>query len=160
MDKQTQATMFSSKSPNWRTPTPFYNKLDDLYHFTLDPASDGVNNKCAKFFTEADDGLAQSWEGEIVFLNPPYGRGLKHWVRKAYDEGCKPNTTVVVLMPARTDTKFFHDYCMKARKIYFVKGRLKFLDENGNVLLPAPFPSMVVVFDGPDQTPDITAMER
>lgn len=152
--------MFSSKSPEWRTPDPFYNKLDNLYHFTLDPASDGVNNKCEKFFTKEGDGLAQSWEGEVVFVNPPYGRVLKEWVRKGYNEGCKPNTTVVMLIPARTDTKFFHDYCMKARKIYFVKGRLKFRDEHDRELAPAPFPSMVVVFDGPDQTPDITAMER
>ncbi len=159
MDKQTQATMFSSKSMDWETPQDFYDKLDARYHFTLDAAADKTNAKCLRYFTVEADALSQDWSGHVVFCNPPYGRGLKHWVRKFYNEGCKRDTIVVALMPARTDTKFFHDYCMQAKKILFIKGRLKFTI-NGKELAPAPFPSMVVVFDGPDQRPDVLAMER
>ena len=89
------------------------------------------------------DGLAQSWEGEVVFCNPPYGKAIKEWVRKCYEESRKPDTTVVALLPARTDTNYFHEYIYyKARGIHFVKGRLKF----GGCKNSAPFPSMVVVF--------------
>ena len=78
-------------------------------------------------------------------MNPPYGRDIKHWIKKAYEEGQKPNTIVVCLIPSRTDTKYWHDYCMKAWNIHFVKGRLKFKNDNaGNN--SAPFPSAVIVF--------------
>jgi site-specific DNA-methyltransferase (adenine-specific) len=92
-----------------------------------------------------------------VFLNPPYGRNLKDWVRKGYEEGQKDNTMVVMLIPARTDTQYWHDYVMKADEIRFVRGRIKFGDGTNS----APFPSAVVVFrktafDGPR----ITGMER
>jgi site-specific DNA-methyltransferase (adenine-specific) len=110
--------------------------------FTLDPCSDGKNNKTSKFFTKEDDGLSQNWGGNKVFMNPPYGRAIKDWLKKAHEEGQKPNTTVVCLIPARTDTKYWHDYVMKAQAIYFVKGRLKFGDSGNS----APFPSAVVVF--------------
>ena len=143
MDKNTKQTMFSSKSAEWATPQNFYNKLNrDFGPFTLDPCSDGVNNKTPKYFTEKDDGLKQSWARNRVFMNPPYGRDIKHWLKKAYDEGQKPNTTVVCLIPARTDTKYWHEYVMKAQAIYFVKGRLKFGDSENS----APFPSAVVIF--------------
>jgi len=143
MDKNTKQTMFSSKSSEWATPQNFYNKLNrDFGPFTLDPCSDGINNKTPKHFTEKDNGLKQSWARNRVFMNPPYGRDIKHWLKKAYEEGQKPNTTVVCLIPARTDTKYWHEYVMKAQAIYFVKGRLKFGDSNN----AAPFPSAVVVF--------------
>ena len=67
---------------------------------------------------------------------------IKHWIKKAYEEGQKDDTTVIALIPSRTDTRYWHDYIMKAHKIYFVKGRLKF----GNGENSAPFPSVVVVF--------------
>ena len=90
MDKETQKTMFSSKSSEWATPQNFYNKLNrDFGPFTLDPCSDGINNKTPKYFTEKDDGLKQSWARNRVFMNPPYGRDIKHWLKKAYDEGAK-----------------------------------------------------------------------
>lgn len=159
MDKKTQSTMFSSKNMVWGTPDPFYNKLDKIFNFTLDPASTQENAKCMIFFTPEDNGLEQDWKGHTVFCNPPYGRGLKHWIRKGYEEGCKPNTIVVMLIPARTDTIFFHDYCMRAKEIYFIKGRLKFTID-GKASDPAPFPSMVVVFDGVNQTPNMSAIKR
>ena len=156
MDSQTTKTMFSSKSNEWGTPQAFYERLNEVHGFTLDPCADAKNKKCAKFYTMEDNGLAKSWEGEKVFMNPPYGRQIKHWIQKAYQEGQKPNTRVVCLVPARTDTKYWHDYCMKAETIHFVKGRLKFGDSKN----AAPFPSAVVVFDGDKQTnaPHVTAM--
>lgn len=140
------AVMFSSKTNDWSTPQDLYDELDNEFGFTLDPCADEYNHKCNKYFTEEDDGLLQDWGGEIVFCNPPYGKAIKDWVRKAYIEGCKPNTTVVLLIPARTDTQYFHDYVYhEAKEIRFIKGRLKFGDSKNS----APFPSMVVVYRGP-----------
>ena len=138
--------MFSSKDDKWSTPQDFYDELNAEFGFTLDPCADEFNHKCNKYFTEGDDGLLQDWGGEIVFCNPPYGKAIKDWVRKAYIEGCKPNTTVVLLIPARTDTAYFHDYIYhEAKEIRFIRGRLKF----GNSKNAAPFPSMVVIYRGP-----------
>lgn len=140
------AVMFSSKTNDWSTPQDFYDELNNEFGFTLDPCADEYNHKCNKYFTEEEDGLLQDWGGEIVFCNPPYGKAIKDWVRKAYIEGCKPNTTVVLLIPARTDTQYFHDYVYhEAKEIRFIKGRLKFGDSKN----AAPFPSMVVVYRGP-----------
>lgn len=142
MDKTTQQTMFSSKSNDWETPQDFYNKLNERHQFTLDPCASDATAKCSKYYTDADDGLSQSWSGEVVFMNPPYGRGIKDWIKKAYEESQNSGATVVCLIPARTDTRYWHDYCMKAHEVNFVKGRLKFGDSKN----AAPFPSAVVVF--------------
>ena len=133
--------MFSSERMDWETPQDFFDKLNVEFHFTLDPCANEQNAKCKKFYTIEQDGLTQSWQGEIVFCNPPYGRELSKWVEKAYKESRKPNTIVVMLIPARTDTKYFHQYIYKKSEIRFIKGRLKF----GNSTNGAPFPSMVVV---------------
>ena len=115
MDKNTTKLMFSSKSNDWATPQSFFDKLDGLFGpFTLDAAASADNYKVANYYTEADDSLSQDWSGNRVFLNPPYGRALKDWIRKGYEEGQKDNTVVVMLIPARTDTKYWHDYVMKA----------------------------------------------
>lgn len=136
----------SSKKMNWTTPKDFFNKLNEEFHFTLDPCCTVENALCEKFYTPEEDGLIQDWEGEIVYCNPPYGREIGKWVKKCYEESKKENTVVVMLIPARTDTKYFHEYIYyKAREIRFLKGRLKFGGEqkgSGS----APFPSMVVVF--------------
>lgn len=141
---------FSSKTNEWATPQDFYDKLDKEFNFTLDPCSTKENAKCRKFYTKEDDGLSKSWAGEIVFMNPPYGREIKYWIEKAYTEIIKTRerererTIVVCLIPARTDTRYWHEYIFgKAKEIRFVKGRLKFGDGSGS----APFPSAVVVFD-------------
>ena len=158
MDKNTLETMFSSKTNEWATPQSFFDKLNGIYGpFTLDAAASDDNYKVANYYTQSDDSLSQNWEGNRVFLNPPYGRALKDWVRKGYEEGQKENTTVVMLIPARTDTKYWHEWVMKADEIRFVRGRIKFGDGSNS----APFPSAVVVFrktafDGPR----ITGMER
>lgn len=143
MDKQTTDTMFSSKSLEWATPQHFFDQLEGRFgKFTLDPCANASNYKVKQHFTDEHNGLEQDWAGHNVFMNPPYGRQIKHWIKKAYEEGQKENTTVVALIPSRTDTRYWHDYVMKSEAIYFVKGRLKF----GNGENSAPFPSAVVVF--------------
>lgn len=134
--------MYSSKTDNWATPQDFYDKLDSEFHFTLDPCADKNNHKCKKYYTKEDDGLLQDWGGETVFCNPPYGRQISKWVEKCFNESRKDKTIVVMLIPARTDTKYFHQYIYNKAELRFVKGRLKFGDSKAN----APFPSMVVIF--------------
>lgn len=135
--------MYSSKSNEWATPLDFYKKLDNEFHFNLDPCSDDTNYKCEKHYTLEEDGLSQNWGGCRVFCNPPYSE-ISKWVEKAFREGHKDNTIVVLLIPARTDTRYFHDYILHRSEIRFVKGRLKFGDGKNS----APFPSMVVIFRG------------
>ena len=143
MDTQTQKIMFSSKSDEWETPQSFFNKLNNIYKFTLDPCSTPESAKCEKYYTLEDDGLSKSWKNETVFVNPPYGK-IKDWVKKAHDESINNGAVGVMLIPARTDTRYWHNYIMEdAESIYFVKGRLKF----GSSQNSAPFPSAVVVFD-------------
>ncbi|MEM5817104.1 MAG: DNA N-6-adenine-methyltransferase [Desulfitobacterium hafniense] len=137
------ALMFSSETDLWATPQAFFDDLNSEFGFTLDPCATPQNAKCQKYYTPVEDGLSQSWGGETVFCNPPYGRALKDWVKKCYVESRKPNTKVVMLIPARTDTSYFHEFIYKkAKEIRFIKGRLKF----GGAKNGAPFPSMVVVF--------------
>ena len=134
--------MFSSKTDNWATPPDFFQALDKEFHFDLDPAADDTNHKCDKYFTVAEDGLSQEWGGHNVFCNPPYGREIGKWVEKAYQTNKESGDLVVMLLPARTDTKWFHDFIYKKAEIRFVKGRLKF----GGSKSGAPFPSMVVIY--------------
>lgn len=138
--------LFSSKKQDWATPQDFFDKLDAEFHFTLDPCADDQNHKCKKYFTEEQDGLNQDWSDERVFCNPPYGRDVQKWVKKCFDETHTGNCDLaVMLLHARTDTRWFHDYIYhKADEVRFVKGRLKF----GGQTVNAPFPSMVVVFWG------------
>ena len=138
---QGQKILWSSKTDQWATPQDFYDKLNEEFHFNLDPCADEFNHKCERYFTKEQDGLSQSWGGYRVFCNPPYSR-ISDWVRKAYYESLKDNTLVCLLIPARTDTRYFHDYIYQRSEIRFVKGRIKFGDSKNG----APFPSMVVIF--------------
>ncbi len=135
--------LFSSNSDEYSTPMWIYEKLDSEFRFTLDPCATEENHKCEKYFTKTQDGLAQPWKQERVFCNPPYSE-IGEWVKKAYKETRHKNTLVCMLIPSRTDTKWFHDYILHRAEIRFVKGRLKFGDGGGS----APFPSMVVIFRG------------
>lgn len=137
--------LFSSKTDDWSTPQDTFDVLNKEFNFTLDPCADETNHKCEKYYTVEDNGLLQPWGGERVFCNPPYGRQIGKWVEKAYTEGHKENTIVVLLIPARTDTKYFHDYILHRAEVRFLSGRLHFGDGSGT----APFPSMVVIFRGP-----------
>lgn len=134
--------LFSSKSDLWATPQAFYDELNKEFRFTLDPCATPENAKCNLFYTIEEDGLKQDWGGHTVFCNPPYGKKIKDWVRKCYEESKKPNTAVVMLIPARTDTSYFHEYIYNKSEIRFIRGRLKF----GDAKNAAPFPSMVVVY--------------
>jgi phage N-6-adenine-methyltransferase len=131
--------MFSSNTDLWATPWDFFEKLDDEFDFNLDVCATKENAKCRNFYDKETNGLDQPWLGNC-WMNPPYGREIGKWVKKAYEESHK-GATVVCLLPARTDTRWWHDYCMKG-EIRLVRGRLKFGDSTNS----APFPSAVVIF--------------
>ena len=133
--------LWNSASDEWYTPQNTFDRLDKEFHFTLDPCATDQNHKCPTYFTKENDGLQQSWAGHSIFVNPPYS-DIKTWVEKSYLSSLKPNTLVVMLVPARTDTKWFHQYVTKAREVRFIEGRLKF----GGASNSAPFPSMIVIF--------------
>lgn len=137
--------MFSNKSNEWATPQDLFNELDREFRFTLDPCADETNHKCDRYYTVNDDGLSQDWSGERVFCNPPYGRPVDRWVRKCFEEVyCGKCSLAVMLLFAKTDTKWFHNYIYNKAEIRFLKGRVRF----GNQRNDAPFPSMVVIFRG------------
>lgn len=133
--------MFSSKTDLWGTPQDLFDKLDAEFHFDLDVCAMPENAKCEQYYTPEQDGLVQEWTG-TCWCNPPYGRQIGKWVKKASECG----TTVVMLIPARTDTKWFHDYIYGKAEVRFLRGRIKFVSAGGDVMDAAPFPSMVVVF--------------
>lgn len=142
--------LFLSENINWCTPQDFFDELNEEFHFVLDAAATERSSKCERYFTPETDALSRSWDfGGAVFCNPPYGREIWKWVKKAWEEARK-GLTVVLLIPARTDTEYFHRYIygQKNAEIRFVRGRLKFSDEEGNTKDRAPFPSMVVVYNG------------
>ncbi len=137
------SVLFSSASDVWATPQDLFDELNKEFGFNLDPCALPDNAKCEKYFTPEINGLSQCWGGYVVFCNPPYGRQIYDWVKKCYEESRNPGTTVVMLIPARTDTRYFHEFIYhKAKEIRFIKGRLKF----GNAKNAAPFPSMIVIF--------------
>jgi len=132
---------------DWETPKDFFDILNHEFGFTLDPCCVPETAKCPKYFTPAEDGLSQSWANEIVYMNPPYGREIGVWVKKAYEESLK-GATVVCLLPSRTDTRWWWAYCMKG-DIRFIKGRLKFRGKNKEgvyVNNSATFPNAVIIF--------------
>lgn len=133
--------LFSSKKEDWETPQDLFDELDKEFHFTVDVASSDDNYKVKKYYTKKEDGLLQNWDNEVVWCNPPYGREISKWVEKAY----LSKAVIVMLLPARTDTKWFHKYIYQKLfvQIRFIKGRLKF----GNSKNSAPFPSMIVIFE-------------
>jgi site-specific DNA-methyltransferase (adenine-specific) len=135
--------LFSSNRMDWTTPQDFFDELDKEFHFTLDPCALPETAKCKAFFTPDDDGLKQSWAGQRVFCNPPYGREVGKWVKKCYDESMN-GAVIALLIPARTDTRYFHEYIYhKCTEIRFIRGRLKFGGSNQS----APFPSMLVIYN-------------
>ena len=142
MDDLNTKVLYSSKEEKWATPQDFFDKLNDEFHFTLDAAASPDNAKCANYFTEEQDGLAQSWEGHTVWCNPPYCRKTGLWVKKAYEEHQRTGCTVVMLLPSRTDVRWFHDYILGKAEIRFIKGRLKF----GGSKNSAPFANIVVIY--------------
>jgi site-specific DNA-methyltransferase (adenine-specific) len=137
---------FSSERMDWETPNELFDKLNGEFGFTLDVCASDDNHKCDKYFTIETDGLSQKWDG-VCWMNPPYGKHLKNWIKKAYEESLG-GTTVVCLIPSRTDTKYWHEYVMNASEIRFIVGRVKFVGAKSC----APFPSAIVVFNGKSDT--------
>ena len=133
--------LFASTTDLWETPQSLFDELNNVYHFDLDVCALPDNAKCENYFTPDIDGLKQEWSG-TCWMNPPYGREIGKWMKKAL-ESSRNGATVVCLVPARTDTAWWHDYAMKG-EIEFIRGRLKF----GNSKNSAPFPSAIVVFGG------------
>lgn len=137
--------MFSSQSTEWETPQALFDQLNAEFGFTLDPCATHENALCKKYYTKTEDGLAQDWTGEIVYCNPPYGRNsLPRWIKKCHDEAEK-GVTVVMLIPARTDTRAFHRYIYGKAEIRFIQGRIRF-GAGGICKNAAPFPSMIAIF--------------
>lgn len=132
--------MFTSKSAEWSTPQDFFDNLHDEFDFTIDAAASETNTKLPRFFTAKDDALSRSWLGERVWLNPPYGRGSGLWIEKAAKSDAD---LVVMLIPARTDTRAWHEHIFGKAEIRFVPGRLRF----GDAKWAAPFPCAVVIWD-------------
>lgn len=137
---------------DWSTPQELFNNLNREFGFTLDVCATPENAKCARYFTKEADGLARGWGQDVCWMNPPYGREIGKWVEKAYRASLF-GATVVCLLPARTDTRWWHEYVNDFGELRFVRGRLRF----GGAKNPAPFPSVIVVFrawggmDGPEQ---------
>ena len=139
--------LFSSKKMDWCTPQKFYDDLNQEFHFVADVAATEQTKKAQFYYTPETDGLNNSWDfGGAVFCNPPYGKDMKKWIKKAFDEA-KKGIKIVLLIPARTDTSYFHDYIYGKAEIRFIRGRLKFTDENGQEQGTAPFPSMLVIYN-------------
>ncbi len=130
----------TSKRHDYGTPQTLFDELDAEFHFTLDPCASPDNAKCKKFYTYHDNGLNKDWSGEVVFMNPPFGREIRHWMAKAYREALN-GAVVVCLIPARTDTHYWHEYAMKG-EIRYIRGRITFEGMKHN----APFPSVIVIF--------------
>jgi len=142
----TKITFEHPRTVEWSTPPEVFDPLNEEFGFTVDVCANAENAKCSWFFDIEQDGLAQDWAGETCWMNPPYGRAIKLWMKKAYEESLR-GATVVCLVPARTDTAWWWDYAMKG-EIRFIRGRVRFLD--GQKANPqshnAPFPCAVVVF--------------
>ena len=146
MDK----VLLSTGKDDWETPSSLFAELHKEFGFTLDAAASDSNHKLPRYYTKQTDGLSQSWSNEIVFCNPPYSKKAKNnpgqeaWIQKAYKES-RNGATVVLLIPARTDTRAFHEVILPHAEIRFLRGRLRF-EESGVPRDGAPFPSMVVIF--------------
>lgn len=144
------AVLFSSASDLWGTPPEVFAMLDDVYDFQLDAASTHANALCRRHFTAQDDGLSRDWHPHRrVWLNPPYGKTIGHWMRKAYEESQK-GCLVVCLVPARVDTRWWHDWVRDKAHVRFFKGRLRYrnyTDGSGARSGGAPFPSALVTYE-------------
>lgn len=134
-----QKALFTSETDEWATPQYLFDQLDEEFHFTLDPCCTHENAKCEKHYTKDENGLKQNWNGETVFCNPPYGKEVGLWAKKCATSNAK---CVVLLVPSRTDTAWFHDWVYGRAEIRFIRGRVKF----GGAKNGAPFPSMLAIY--------------
>ena len=145
---------FSSNTDEWPTPQDFFDKCNAEFALELDVCADDANHKCPRYFTRETNGLAQDWAPARCWMNPPYGREIGDWMRKAWIEAQR-GALVVCLVPARTDTAWWHDYAMRGT-VRFIRGRLRF----GNAEASAPFPSALVIFSQQNNTVRDAAQPR
>ena len=136
--------IFSSKTDDWETPQYLFDRLNEIFTFNLDACADETNHKVPFYFTKEDDALCKSWGGYRTWCNPPYGRQIGQWVQKAAETVRDNHSVVVMLLPARTETKWYHEYIANNPRAHtvFIRGRLQFGKSKQN----APFGSMIVVF--------------
>ncbi len=153
----TSKVHYSSERQDWGTPQAFFDRLDDEFGFTLDVAASACNAKCRYWWGGCVDGLSTTWAAYRCWMNPPYGREISKWTRKAYIETSSGCPLVVGLLPSRTDTRWWHDHVMKATEVRLVKGRLKFEGAPSS----APFPSAVIIWTPyrPPNGPVFTTMD-
>jgi site-specific DNA-methyltransferase (adenine-specific) len=144
-------SLFMSNKDDWETPKDLYAVLNTEFNFSLDPCCSKETAKCSSYYTIEDDGLSKDWKG-TVFMNPPYGRVIMNWIKKAKEESDK-GATVVCLVPARTDTKWWHTYCMKSAEIRLLTKRLTFEGANNK----ATFPAAIIVFRQGENKPILKA---
>lgn len=138
-------SLFSNKDNSWSTPQDLFDRLNSVFNFDIDLAAADDTAKCKKYYTEEDDAFKYEWNEKNAYINPPYGRYQIKWIERASEQSIKYNNTIVMLIPARPDTKAWQNVIFKsASTICFIKGRLKF----GNSKDSAPFPSALIVFGG------------
>ena len=142
MKAKAENVIFSSETDEWGTPNDLFIKLDKQYNFTLDVAASNTNYKCKKYYTKEDNGLFKDWSNEVVWCNPPYSE-IDLWVQKCYEEADRTKL-IIMLIPVRTDTRYFHKYIYGKAELVFIKGRLKYTNPHKNG--SSPFPSMLVIF--------------
>tara|TARA_Y100000004_G_C8788112_1_gene357996 strand:- start:60 stop:605 length:546 start_codon:yes stop_codon:yes gene_type:complete len=143
--KLSEQGLFTSKKDDWQTPQWLFDKLNKHFEFVADVCATDQNTKCDIYFDKNKSCLEHDWF-ECNFMNPPYGRGIGKFIEKAYWQWWDNDCTTVSVLPARTDTKWFHSFIYNKADITFMKGRLKF--EGGHILAPAPFPTMIVIWWG------------
>ena len=141
----TEEKLFSSQKHDWRTSPHVFEYFNQRFKFQLDAAATEENALCERFITPKEDALSIPWDAQTIWVNPPYGRGIKYWMKKAYDEA-RAGKSVGVLVFARTDTAWWHDYAMKAAAIFLIRGRLKFIGDDGKPGNSATAPSCFIVF--------------
>ena len=151
---KSQPILRQPQSSDWATPIELFAEYDALYHFTLDVCSSHALNwqLCPRFYSPYDNGLHRSWQAQTCWMNPPYGREIAKWVRKAHLEWIKGNCTIVALLPARTDMRWFHDYVLHVADLEFLQGRVRF-SLYGVERHPAPFPSVIAIYRGENHDP-------
>ena len=145
---QNEAVMLSSKVHTWRTPEELFKPLNDRFKFTIDLAADKESALCTSFYSEEEDSLKQDWSNKVGWCNPPYGREIPKWTQKAASTKLSQGDTIVMLLPGRIDTNWWHDVKNKCISV-FLKGRVGFIEPNKPKAVSAPFPSMLLVFQNP-----------
>jgi len=145
----------TSHREDWRTPPDLFAALNAEFGFTLDAAANAANHLCERYYTAEDSAFGHSWKGERVFCNPPYGRDSGRWIAKFAEAVHEGAQVIVALLPARTDTRAFHDYLYQKPgvELRFLRGRLRFgHPDTGVPMNPAPFPSMIAIFRNTQST--------